>query len=300
MAWLRRFGVRPKKTLGQNFLINPRVRDALVSRWPLTDADSVLEIGSGSGALTIPLLERVRRVWAVEKDEKLCRLLAERSKESDAHRKLVILQQDVLDLDPESLQMEEDQRLVVLGNLPYAITSPIILWILRNRVRFRWASVMVQREYAERLLAEPGAAGSSSLTAWVAYHAIATQDMKVTSGAFWPRPKIDSLVVRLDFRPHPPYPLETPRWLEMSLRVCFGQRRKQLGRSLASALDWPRDRVEELLQKLGIDPKRRGETLSLEEHCRLAQRIGPLLGGSLPTAGSGVDSDTESGSGSGD
>jgi 16S rRNA (adenine1518-N6/adenine1519-N6)-dimethyltransferase len=285
MAWLRRFGIRPKKTLGQSFLINPRVRDALIDRWPLTKTDSVLEIGSGSGALTIPLLERVRRVWAVEKDEKLCRLLAERSKESDVHQKLVILHQDVLDLDPESLEVEEDQRLIVLGNLPYAVTSPILLWILRNRARFRWASAMVQREYAERLLAEPGAAGSSNLTAWVAYHAIVRQDMKVTSGAFWPRPKVHSLVVRLDFRPRPPYPLEEPLWLEMSLRACFGQRRKQLGRSLASALDWPRDRVCEVLRELGIDAKRRGETLSLEEHCRLAQRIGPLLSGSRPTTG---------------
>lgn len=278
MAWLRRFGIRPKKTLGQNFLINPRVRDALVSRWPLTEKDSVLEIGAGAGALTIPLLSRVQRLWAVEKDEKLCRLLEERAGESAARGRLVIRNQDVLDLDIESVRSEEGEPLVAVGNLPYAVTSPVLLWILRHRACFRWASVMVQREYAERLLARPGDAEAGSLTVWVAYHARATQEMKVTSGSFWPRPRVHSVVVRLGFHPDPPHPLEDPRWLELSLRACFGQRRKQLGRALASALDWPRERVEETLRELGIDPVRRGETLSLEEHCRLARRVGPLLG----------------------
>lgn len=272
-SWLRRFEIRPNKTLGQNFLINPRVRDRLVDGWRLTRRDAVLEIGAGAGALTIPLLKRAGHVWAVEKDGRLCDLLETRAHEAGSGDRLTLVRGDVLHVDPEVLPGLRRRKLVVVGNLPYAVTSPVVLWILRNRKRFRHASIMVQREYGRRLLAAPGSAGCGSLTIWVAYHARVSLEMKVGRGAFWPMPKVDSVVVRVDFRSEPPYELADPSWLEASLRRCFGQRRKQLGGVLVASMGWERRRVQALLDELGIAPSRRGETLSLEEHCRLAERL---------------------------
>jgi 16S rRNA (adenine1518-N6/adenine1519-N6)-dimethyltransferase len=276
--WLRRGSVRPRRSLGQNFLVNPRVRDALVARWDIAAADTVVEIGAGAGALTIPLLDRARRVIAVERDRSLCLLLALRAAEERPGAALEILHRDARRLDPRELTSAGGRPpMVLVGNLPYAVTSPLLLWILENRRLFRWASIMVQREYAARLLVSPGSPGGSSLTVWTAFHARVELEMKVSAGAFWPRPDVDSTVVRMIPRAASPFPLEDPAWLEKSLRASFGQRRKQLGGALASAMGWSRPDADRLLGGLGLDPARRGETLTLEEHVRLAARVGPLL-----------------------
>ncbi|MBU1699840.1 MAG: ribosomal RNA small subunit methyltransferase A [Candidatus Eisenbacteria bacterium] len=273
-AWLRHAGIRPKKRLGQNFLINPNFRDRLIAAIGVAEDDAVLEIGPGSGSLTLPLARIAKRVWAVERDKRLYDLLSERSEAELPGAALTMIHEDILAVDPGVLAREAGRPLLLVGNLPYAVTSPILLWMLKHRDSFAGAVIMVQKEYGDRLRATPGGPGSSSLTVWAAYHARVTQEMRVPPTVFWPPPDVDSLLLRLHFHEQPPYPLSDPGWLEQSLRISFGKRRKQLGGCVADALDLSRNEAVELLQKLSIDPARRGETLTLEEHCRLAEAIG--------------------------
>ncbi|MBD3334957.1 MAG: ribosomal RNA small subunit methyltransferase A [Candidatus Eisenbacteria bacterium] len=276
-AWLRYAQIRPRRRFSQNFLINPRVRERLVERLDLDPGDAVLEIGAGSGALTLAMAPRVKRVWAVERDPRLAELLRLRMRIEQPEARVKIIEGDILDLDPEPLRQAAKGGLALVGNLPYAITSPILLWILEHRRAWRTAVVMVQKEYGRRLLAETGQRTGSSLGVWIAFHARVELEMRVTSGAFWPEPGVESWVLRLDFRDEPPCSLADPDWLERSLRVVFGRRRRQLAGCVAGALAIPRAEAEALLRELGIDPRRRGESLSLDEHCRLASEIGPRL-----------------------
>jgi 16S rRNA (adenine1518-N6/adenine1519-N6)-dimethyltransferase len=233
-----------------------------------------VEIGAGAGALTIPLLRRGVEVVAVEVDPRLCRLLERRAALEVPEARLTLVAEDVLRWEPPP---GREGSWILLGNLPYQITTPILEWILEHRRRFAWAGIMVQREYGLRLLAQPGDRNASALTAWVAYHARVELETRVSRGSFWPTPDVDSMVLRLTFHRSPEGDPRERGWLESTLSAVFAHRRKQLLAGLVAALGWDRADVERLLREVGLDPRRRGESLTLEEHLRLARLLGPAL-----------------------
>jgi len=274
--WLESHGIRPLKRRGQNFLLDPRVPAETVRRaaWP-ADAP-VLEIGSGGGALTAALLAGGRRVLGLEIDPDLAGLLTERFAAEIAEGRCEIVLGDARRADLAALA----SRLRpaggglpwLAGNLPYAVTTPLLLRALEASASFSGAVFMVQREYGERLRARPGEKAYSSLTVRTAAQAEARSLLLVGRSAFWPRPGVESMVVELRFPHPPPYPGEIGR-LERVLRAAFGQRRKVLENALAHGLGLTREEARALLERAGCDPRARAEEVELDRFATLAGLI---------------------------
>jgi 16S rRNA (adenine1518-N6/adenine1519-N6)-dimethyltransferase len=273
--WLRAQGVRPRRRWGQHFLTNRRLVERLLAGWSLPPRARLLEIGPGAGALTLPLLAAGHRVVAVERDGRLCRLLRARVAAEVPSADFALHERDILDLDPAAppLALSAQRGWVLIGNLPYAITSQILAWSARHRRHFRWASFMVQREYAERLRARPGSRAYGSLTVWIGFHFSVTRVLRVAPGSFWPVPRVDSEVLRLSPHPRPVVRVPSPEALQRVLRAAFGQRRKMLLGALAAGLKQPRDRVAAALASAGIDPRQRAEACDLQQFAALTRAL---------------------------
>lgn len=275
-VWLRRSSIVPRKRLGQNFLIHASTASRLVRAMMLDPSTPVLEIGAGGGALTRALLDAGHRVWAVEIDPRLVELLRERFAEAIRVDRLRLHVGDILDLDPAGLPSAPRDGLFLAGNLPYAITTPILLWMIEQGGSLTGAAVLVQREVAGRITAAPGGRAYGSLSVWLAYHAKARRLATVRPGSFWPVPKVDSSLVGFRFHRSPPVAIDSPDHLEKILSAGFGQRRKMLRASLANALGDSRLAID-LLELTGIDGRRRPESLTLAEFAILANTIGGRL-----------------------
>jgi 16S rRNA (adenine1518-N6/adenine1519-N6)-dimethyltransferase len=275
-GWLARHRITPRKRLGQNFLIQPQVASRLARVMDLEEGESVLEVGAGSGALTRALLDRGVRVWANELDPRLLTLLAERFSGPIGEKRLELIPGNLLEINPEALLSRRGATLFLAGNLPYQITTPILLWTIENRRIFRGAAVLVQKEVADRMTAGPGTRAYGSLSVWVSYHAAVRRLTTVGPGSFWPVPEVDSSLISLTFHKTPPVALREPELLERVLRMAFGQRRKMLRTSLGAALG-SRELAIRLLEHAEIAPTRRAETLSLEEFAVLADTLGDAL-----------------------
>jgi len=288
-AWLREAGIRPRKAWGQSFLINARVAERIVAGWELRPGDSILEIGAGAGSLTLPLLATGARVLAVERDPRLADLLARRIDRERPGAAVRIVTADVLSLAPaEEIELFRRETgatgdagastpWALAGNLPYRFTTAILDWTIRHRTLFRRASFMVQREYGERLLAPPGSAAYGSLTVWMALFFHGTRELAVGPGNFWPIPKVESVVLRLE--PHPCAPVEIPSEEIFSrvVRAAFGQRRKTVLRALSGGLGLDRLLVEGALEAAGLEGRRRAEEFGLEQFAALSRALAPVL-----------------------
>jgi 16S rRNA (adenine1518-N6/adenine1519-N6)-dimethyltransferase len=253
----------PKKSLGQHFLTDERHRDRILAAAELTPADTVLEIGPGRGILTRRLAEMGGRVIAVELDD---RLIAPLRQEFAAQPHVQIVHGDILELDPVGLiggSPETPPPYKVVANLPYYITSAVLRHLLEATVRPTLAVIMVQKEVAERILAEPG--DLSLLAVSVQFYAQPTIVDRVPAGAFYPKPNVDSAVLRLDVRPQPAVPDVPPDFFFRVVRAGFGQKRKQLLNTLSAGLHLAKPAAAAALNQAGIDPTRRAETLSLAE-----------------------------------
>ena len=270
---LLRAGIRPRKRLGPSFLVRSATADRIARALPIEPGEPVLEIGSGSGALTRALLAIGSPVWAVEVDPALAAVSRERFAPEIAAGALTLVEGDILALDPSLLPGFPGRPLFLAGNLPYAITTPILLWMLERRSSFRRAGVLAQREFAERIAAPPGSRAYGSLSVWIAYHAAVRRTLTLGPAEFWPVPKVDSSLLDFRFHPSPPVRLRDPRDLERLLSAAFGQRRKMIRSSLAAALG-DREAAARLLDLAGIAPTRRPETLSLAEFAALANVLG--------------------------
>ncbi|MGI6558898.1 MAG: 16S rRNA (adenine(1518)-N(6)/adenine(1519)-N(6))-dimethyltransferase RsmA [Limnochordia bacterium] len=269
---LEKYGLQPKKALGQNFLIDRNIRDKIVDAAAITGEDVVLEIGPGVGTLTEELARRASRVIAVELDGGLVRVLRDRL----PPERVAVVEGDVLALDLPSL-LGEGSPIKIVANLPYYITSPIIFRLL-EWPRWEMMVIMVQGEVAERLVAGPGTKAYGSLSAAVALHARAEILFRVSRRVFYPQPQVDSAVVRLLPRRDLEVDLQGPSLL---IRAAFGQRRKTLANALAAAPWNPlsKEETEKVLLAAGIDPLRRGESLRPEDFLRLwmeFQRVGKI------------------------
>lgn len=265
-------GLRFNRSLGQNFLIEPRVLEAIYEAAALEPDDLILEIGPGLGTLTQGLCRRAGRVVAVELDRSLAALLPENLGHPD---NLEVFQGDATEIDLAGIlaqRLRPGARAKAVANLPYYVTTPILMRLLEEGLPLQRIVVMVQKEVADRMTAGPGGKDYGALTLAVRYYSVARIVTRVPRGAFLPPPDVDSAVVRLDVRAEPPVPSD-PRTLFSVIRAAFGQRRKQLGNTIASGLGLSKDAVADILEGMGIDPRRRGETLSLEEFAGIADAL---------------------------
>lgn len=268
-AALRESAFRPRKKLGQHFLIQEPVIDAILRLLRLSGEDEILEIGPGLGFLTRRLVEGARRVWAIEVDS----LLVERLRHSTlgSHPAFELIHGDVLTVPIDSILPAHKVKLV--ANLPYNISTPVLFRLFELRNHFSLLVLMVQREVAERMAASPGTKAYGTLSVWCRIHGEILDKISVSPEAFFPRPKVRSTVLKIGLYPQPLLQGELLPVLRALVRAAFGQRRKTLGNSLAAWLGKEKEEVEALLRRQGIDPRRRGETLSLDEFIRLAHAL---------------------------
>ncbi|MBR5742200.1 MAG: 16S rRNA (adenine(1518)-N(6)/adenine(1519)-N(6))-dimethyltransferase RsmA [Clostridia bacterium] len=259
-------GFRFSKAMGQNFLISPAVPRRIAETLPAGEGIGVFEVGPGLGALTEALAERAAKVAAVELDDRLLPHLTEYF----AGKNVEIVKGDILKVDVPSLVEEllPGMRRAAYANLPYYVTTPAISVLLEAK-RFESITLMVQKEVARRICAAPGSPDYSAFSAYVAYHAAAKTLFPVPAGCFYPAPKVDSAVIRLETREKPPVAPKDEALFFRLIRASFENRRKTLGNSLAAALGG-KENAGKALSSAGIDPTRRGETLSLEEFALLA------------------------------
>ena len=262
-------GLSPRKRFGQNFLIRDDLAQRIAEHAHLHDDDVVVEIGPGAGALTPHLAQRARQVVAVEKDIGLAALLREEMQELP---RITIVEADFLEFDVAAVAREHDvPQISIVGNIPYNITTPIIERVFEQRAAIRSAVMLVQKEYADRLAAAAGTPAYGSLTLFVRYHALLEPLMNVKASAFWPRPDVDSMLVRFILRDHPPVTVPDEAKLFRIIRGSFQMRRKQLLNTLEESLGVTKDLVARVCRQAGIAPERRGETLTIEEFARIAR-----------------------------
>jgi 16S rRNA (adenine1518-N6/adenine1519-N6)-dimethyltransferase len=261
-------GLSPRKRFGQNFLIREEQCERIVEHAHLREDDVAVEIGPGAGALTLRIARRVRHVIAVEKDRGLADYLREEC--GDVPR-VTIVEGDFLEFDLAAAAAAHGvDKLVVVGNIPYNITTPILERLFEAHTVIRSAVLLVQKEYAERLAAAAGTPEYGALTLFARYHALMEPLMTLRAGSFWPRPTVDSMLVRFFLRDHAP--VDAPEALLFRIiRSSFQQRRKQLFSTLENALGLPREKIERMGRQAGIALTRRGETLTLDEFARLAR-----------------------------
>jgi 16S rRNA (adenine1518-N6/adenine1519-N6)-dimethyltransferase len=270
-ALLERFGYRPKKRFGQNFLMDAgvatRIAQFTVEGSPQGEPLRVLEIGPGTGALTHALLETGAEISALDVDPDMVRILRSRSDLQDAH----IIEADALTFD--YAQFAAGARWRVTGNLPYNVATPLIMNFIEMRHGPEMLVVMVQKEVADRFAAKPATASYGSLSVAVQYAMHVEKVLVLKPGAFYPRPKIDSTVVRLTRRAQPAVQVSDERRFLQVVRAAFAYRRKTLANSLTLALGVPRTSVAQALTHIGLDTEIRGEQLSLADFGRLADRL---------------------------
>ncbi len=265
---LRQYGLRPDKRLGQNFLVSPAGLQKVVAAAGLTADDAVLEIGPGVGSLTVLLAKQVRRVVAVELDERLRPPLEAVLR---PYPQVTLVFGDILKQDVAALMGHTPYK--VVANIPYYITSAVIRHLLEAHSRPERLVLTVQREVAERIVARPP--HMSLLALSVQVFGEARLAARLPAGAFYPRPQVDSAVVRVDMTP----PRVPEAHLDAFFRLAkagFAQRRKTLRNALAAGLGWPTAQALALLEAAGIDPRRRAETLSLEEWAALTAAYAAL------------------------
>ncbi len=268
-ALLNAWNIRPTKRLGQSFLYDPSTAAAIAARARLSPQEVVLEIGAGLGALTIPMAQRAKKVFAVEKDRRLVDLL----KTELLTRKITnceIIAGDILQTDLAKFKASAGGKITVAGNLPYNISSQILIKLIRSRENVTRAIFMFQKELAQRIAARPGDRKYGRISAMLRYCADIKTLLDVKAGAFYPPPKIDSSVIEIKFKPTTDFGSHNETMLFAIIKAAFGNRRKTLKNALkASALGIDSQTAQQALTMAGIDPGRRAETLEPSEFVAL-------------------------------
>lgn len=272
---LKQYNIKTKKSLGQHFLIDEAPLQAMLDAAELHSEANVLEIGPGLGVLTVKLCERAKKVVAVEKDRDLIPILEQTT---CSFKNICIIEADVLKLDMEKVKNTYfDSEFNVVANLPYYITSPIIMKIIDNRHLINSAVIMVQKEVAERLTASPGTKDYGILSIAAQLYADISFVCNIKRTAFLPPPKVDSAVVKLSLLKKPRTNLEDESFFFEVVKAAFSERRKTLKNCLKSRFKISPAQIEQILAKADIDSARRGETLSIEEFTTLAQELKKTL-----------------------
>ncbi len=269
---LQKHGFTFSKALGQNFLINPSVCPKIAEEGNAAKGWGILEIGAGVGVLTNELAKRADKVVALEIDTRLIPVLRETLAE---HENVTVLNEDVMKADLYGLIGEHfaGLKIAVCANLPYYITTPIIMRLLESRLPIESVTVMVQKEAGARLCAEMGTREAGAVTAAVRYYAEPKMLFGVSKGSFMPAPNVDSCVIRLDIKKEPPVKVTDEAFYFRTVRGAFSQRRKSICNSLSSSLGIPKAEISEALKRAGISENARPEQLSLEEFAAAAENL---------------------------
>lgn len=268
---LHRHGFTFSKALGQNFLINPSVCPRMAELSGACEGVGVIEIGPGIGVLTNELCQLADKVVAVELDKRLIPVLGETLAEYD---NVKVINADVLELDLNKLIEDEfsGMEVVICANLPYYITSPVIMKLLEDKLPITAITVMVQKEAAQRICAPVGSRESGAVTVSVNYYAEPSLQFHVSAGSFMPAPKVDSAVIRLDVRKEPPVITDEEKFFKV-VKAAFSQRRKVISNSLSSGLKMSKDEINELLAAANVPSNARAEKLSLDDFAAIAGNL---------------------------
>ncbi len=268
---LHRHGFTFSKALGQNFLINPSVCPRMAELSGAGEGVGVIEIGPGIGVLTNELCQLADKVVAVELDKRLIPVLGETLAEYD---NVKVINADVLELDLNKLIEDEfpGMEVVICANLPYYITSPVIMKLLEDKLPVTAITVMVQKEAAQRICASVGSRESGAVTVSVNYYAEPSLQFYVSAGSFMPAPKVDSAVIRLDVRKEPPVITDEEKFFKV-VKAAFSQRRKVISNSLSSGLKMSKDEINEALAAANVPSNARAEKLSLDDFAAIAGNL---------------------------
>jgi len=271
---MKKYGITANKSLGQNFLINEDVVNNIVSSSEISKEDLVIEIGPGLGTLTESLLENAGKVIAIELDERMMKILNDRFFMYDNFQ---IINEDVLKVDLAKLIREQKEEYnlknaKIVANLPYYITTPIIMKLLEEELDIQSITVMIQKEVADRLIATPGEKLSGAITYSVYYYAKSESIMIVDNNSFIPEPEVKSEVIKLSIRKEPAINLKNKQLFFKLIKVSFMQRRKTLMNALVNGgIFKDKTQAKDVFDKLGLDVNVRGESLSIEDFAKLSE-----------------------------
>lgn len=269
---LSRHGFKFSKALGQNFLINPTVCPRMAEVCGADESTGVIEVGPGFGVLTAELAKKAKKVVSIELDERLLPVLDETLAEFN---NVKIINADVLKVDLKKIIEEEfdGMKVAVCANLPYYITSPVIMHLLESRLPIENLTVMVQKEAAQRLCAPVGSREAGAVTVAVDYYSDAKKAFDVSAGSFMPAPKVDSSVIKLDIRKQPPVTLKDEKLFFRMVKAVFAQRRKTAANSISAGMSLPKEKVYAAIANAGYPETVRAESFTMEELAVLANSI---------------------------
>lgn len=272
---LNKYGIRANKRLGQNFLIDDNVIEKTASYANISDNDLVIEIGPGLGTLTSLLVEKAKRVVAIELDERMIEILEDRFALYD---NIELINEDILKINlAELIEKEKKEHNIVnvkiVANLPYYITTPIIMKLLEDRLNIESITVMVQKEVAKRLTANPGSRDSGAITYSVNYYAIPEEVILVSKDSFIPAPEVESEVIKLKLREKPEIKVVNEELFFKVIKSAFMQRRKTLVNGITNSGICSKEEIKHILIDLGINENIRGENLTMTEFANIANKI---------------------------
>lgn len=269
---MTRHGFSFSKSLGQNFIIDSGVCPRIAEESGIDKDTGVIEIGAGIGVLTAELAKRANKVVCIELDKRLLPVLKETLGEFE---NITVINADILKVDLHKLIEEQfsGMKVAVCANLPYYITSPIIMTLLESRLPIESITVMVQREAADRLCAEVGSRDAGAVTVAVDYYAKAQKLFNVSRGAFMPSPNVDSAVIRLELRDEPPVKVDDEKKFFRLVKSAFGQRRKTASNSISAGMGIPKDEVAAALERAGFDRSVRAESFTMEDFRRVCEEL---------------------------
>ena len=270
---MKKYQISANKNLGQNFLIDENVIQNIIDSAQINQSDFVIEIGPGLGTLTSQLVEKADKVIAIELDQKMVKILQERF---SLYSNFQLLNEDVLKVDLKTLIEKENTQkcpVKIVANLPYYITTPIIMKLLEEKLPIQNITVMVQKEVADRLTAIPGEKNTGAITYCVYYYCEPKQVMLVPNTSFIPEPKVNSEVIQLNIRQNPPVQLKNETVFFKIVKASFMQRRKTLLNGLTNAGIISKERMREILNKMQLPETVRGEDLSIEQFAQIANEF---------------------------
>lgn len=265
---LKKYGIRANKKLGQNFLINEEIINQIIEKADVNKNDTIIEIGPGLGSLTAKLLENANKVIAIELDSNMSNILKERFCLYDNFE---LIENDVLKVNLNEI-IEKYESVKVVANLPYYITTPIIMKLLEERLKLKSVTVMVQKEVGERFCAVPNSKEYGAITISINYYTKPEIIIDVPKENFEPMPEVDSCVIKLDVRNVPPVELKNEKDFFNLIKAGFSQRRKTINNSLAS-MGISKEKIKNVLEKLGIDSKLRAENLTMEQFADISNNM---------------------------
>lgn len=273
---LNKYGIHANKSLGQNFLINNEVVSTIIESADISNKDLVIEIGPGLGTLTSRLLEKAGKVICVELDDRMISILEDRFK---LYNNFELIHNDVLKVDlnkiiEENLENSNLKTAKIVANLPYYITTPIIMKLLEEKLNIETITVMIQKEVADRLVALPGTKNAGAITYSVYYYADASKIIDVERNSFIPEPNVTSTVIQLKIRKKSLLQVENEELMFKIIKQAFMQRRKTLVNALSNlAIFNNKEEIIQLLKELNINEKVRGEALTIEQYAKITNRI---------------------------